>query len=297
MRYAMTTMPTDFGQMGGEGIRDLVKRATGLAPIATYAEQADPPISWDAIADAGWDLAGVVEDGEGASTRDLVEIAREWGYGCIPQPLLPTLLSKRLSPVARAANGPVTFSLPWGDEWLIPYGNLPGISAVTALGVEEGNLVPVGGGEDDGLDLVGRGTRLAESVTVITDEAAREIALTLAAESLGCAERLLADSIDFVKQRTQFGRPVGSFQAVKHKLANSAVAVESAETALIWGSQRPDDAFRSTVFAVDRCVDVAEVAIQVHGGIGFTWEAGLHFPFRKLLSARRVTESLQARHG
>ncbi|MCD2100323.1 acyl-CoA dehydrogenase family protein [Rhodococcus rhodochrous] len=293
----MTTMPSDFGQTGAEGIRDLVRRATALAPIATYAEEPCPPISWDTIAGAGWDLAGIVEDGEGATTRDLIEIAREWGYGCIPQPLLPTILSKRLSPVARAADGPVTFALPLGNETLIPFGQLADISIATVLGEDGGTLVPAGEGSKDSLDLVGRGIRSTAAATTMTVEAAREVALVFAAESLGGAERLLADSIEFAKQRMQFDRPVGSFQAVKHKLANAAVAVESAETALIWGSQRPEQAFRSAVFAVDRCIDAAEIAVQVHGGLGFTWEAGLHFPFRKFLSARRVVDSLQRSHG
>lgn len=298
MRHAMTTMPTEFGHSGAEGIRDLVRKATALAPIATYAEEPCPPISWDAIAAAGWDQAGIVEDAEGATTRDLVEIAKAWGYGCIPQPLLPTMLSKRLSPAARVVDGPVTFSLPLGDdETLIPFGQLTGISLATALGAGDGTLLPIGGGVEDGLDLIGRGVRVPASVTAMTENAAREVTLVFAAESLGCAERLLTDSIEFAKQRTQFERPIGSFQAVKHKLANAAIAVESAETALIWGSQRPDDAFRSAVFAVDHCIDAAEIAVQVHGGLGFTWEAGLHFPFRKLLSARRVAESLEHRHG
>jgi len=297
VRYAMTTMPTDFGQTGAEGIRDLVKRATAQAPIATYAEDPHPPISWDAIAGAGWDMAGIVEDGDGATTRDLVEIAREWGYGCIPQPLLPTILAKRLSSVAREANGPVTFALPLGEETLIPFGQLAEISVATTLGTDSGTLISAGDGDSDGLDLVGRGIRSTATVTTMTVEAAREVALVFAAESLGGAERLLADSIEFAKQRMQFGRAVGSFQAVKHKLADAAVAVESSETSLIWGSQRPEQAFRSAVFAVDRCIDAAEIAVQVHGGLGFTWEAGLHFPFRKFLSARRVVESLQRSHG
>jgi len=297
VRYAMTTMPTDFGQTGAEGIRDLVKRATAQAPIATYAEDPHPPISWDVIAGAGWDMAGIVEDGDGATTRDLVEIAREWGYGCIPQPLLPTILAKRLSSVAREANGPVTFALPLGEETLIPFGQLAEISVATTLGTDSGTLISAGDGDSDGLDLVGRGIRSTATVTTMTIEAAREVALVFAAESLGGAERLLADSIEFAKQRMQFGRAVGSFQAVKHKLADAAVAVESSETSLIWGSQRPEQAFRSAVFAVDRCIDAAEIAVQVHGGLGFTWEAGLHFPFRKFLSARRVVESLQRSHG
>ncbi|WP_165839646.1 acyl-CoA dehydrogenase family protein [Rhodococcus sp. Eu-32] len=298
MRHSMNTMPTEIGQMGAEGIRDLVKRATALAPIATYAEQSEPPVSWASIASAGWDLAGVVEDGEGATSRDLVSMAREWGYGCIPQPLLPTLLAKRHSAVARECDGPVTFALALGGQSLIPFGTVDGISFVTTLGDNGGTLMSMPRGEQDGVDLVARGVRTsAEVTTSMTEGVAKEVALVFAAEALGGAERLLADSIEFVKQRTQFGRPVGSFQAVKHKLANAAVAVESAETALIWGSQRSEEAFRSAMFAIDKCIDVAEIATQTHGGLGFTWEVGLHFPFRKFLVAAHVAAGLETVHG
>ncbi|WP_072801518.1 acyl-CoA dehydrogenase family protein [Rhodococcoides yunnanense] len=294
----MSTLPTEFGSTGADGIRDLVQRATSRAPIAAYAEEGIPPVSWSAIADAGWDEAGIVEDGDGATTRDLVEIAREWGYGCIPQPLLPTLLAKRLSRVARSAAGPVTFALSMGEKSLVPFGQIEAISVVTELGTDGGELHPVSEGEPDGLDLIARGLRsTASQTTTLTTLAAREVALVFAAEALGGAERLLSDSIEFAKQRTQFGRPVGSFQAVKHKIADAAIAVEAAETALIWGSQRQENAFRASVFATDRCVDAAEIAVQVHGGLGFTWEAGLHFPFRKLLSAHRVAASLEHDHG
>jgi hypothetical protein len=298
MRHSMNTMPTEIGQMGAEGIRDLVKRATALAPIATYAEESTPPVSWTAIASAGWDLAGVVEDGEGATPRDLVSIAREWGYGCIPQPLLPTMLAKRHSVAARDCEAPVTFALPLGGQSLVPFGALDDIYFVTGLGDAAGSLDSVPHGEPDGVDLIARGVRASADVTTsMTVEVAREVALIFAAEALGGAERLLADSIEFVKQRSQFGRPVGSFQAVKHKLANAAVAVESADTALIWGSQRDDQAFRSAIFAIAKCIDVAEIATQTHGGLGFTWEVGLHFPFRKFLVAAQVAAGLRTVHG
>lgn len=293
--YAMTTLPNEYGAMGAEGIGDLVKRATSHAPIATYVEEPEPPISWTSISDAGWDLAGIVEDDTCASTRDLVAMAKAWGYGSIPQPLLPSLLAKRLSAAAREAGGPVTFALPLGDGALVPFGAVDGIVVASTLGDIEGEVTEVPPGEVDGLDLVGRGIH-APAVTTFTTEAAREVALVLAAEVLGGAERLLADSLTFVNEREQFGRPVGSFQAVKHNLATATVNVEAADTALIWGSQRADNAFRGALFAVDRCIDAAEIAVHVHGGLGFTWEVGLHFPLRKMLSVRRIIDRLEHDH-
>lgn len=293
MTYTMMTAPSEIGELGAQGIRDMVRKATAQTPVAVYVEAAEPPVSWSAISDAGWDGVGIVEDQDGATVRDLIEIAREWGFGCIPQPLVPSILAKRLSPLARTVAGPVTFAVPRGGESFIPGGTVPGVLIATSLdGDEAGDLVAVPTGEPDGLDLVGRGVRTADATTHFGLDATREISLVLTAEALGCAERLLAESISYVQQREQFGRPVGSFQAVKHKLADAAIAVESAETALIWGSQRPADALRTAAFAADRCIDVAEIAVQTHGGLGFTWEAGLHFPYRRILSAQLTATSL-----
>lgn len=290
--YAITTLPDEYGLMGAEGIADLVKRATSHAPVATYVEASEPPVSWAAISGAGWDLVGVVEDESGATTRDLVAIAKAWGYGCIPQPLLPTLLAKRWSSAAREVDGPVTFALPTGDGALVPFGSVDGIVMASTMGDVEGGMIEVPTGDIDGLDLVGRGV-CAPVATKFAVEAAREVALVLAAEVVGGAERLLADSVAFVNEREQFGRPVGSFQAVKHKLATATVDIEAADTAVIWGAQQPGNAYRGALFAVDRCIDAAEIAVHVHGGLGFTWELGLHFPLRKMLSVRRIIDHLE----
>lgn len=294
--YAITTLPDEYGLMGAEGIADLVKRATAHAPIATYVEEPEPPISWAALSDAGWDLVGIFEDDSCASARDLVAIAKAWGYGSIPQPLLPSLLAKRWSAAAREVDGPVTFALPLGDGALVPFGSVDGIVVVSALGALGGAVTRVPAGEIDGLDLVGRGIH-GPAATAFTAESAREVALVLAAEVLGGAERLLAESVTFVGEREQFGRPVGSFQAVKHKLATATVDVEAADTALIWGARQEANAFRGALFAVDRCIDAAEIAVHVHGGLGFTWELGLHFPLRKMLSVRRIIDRLECDHA
>lgn len=291
VQYAMSTRPTEFGTMGAEGLRDLVKRATGYAPITTYVEAAEPPVSWAALAAAGWDQFGVLEDGDGPSRRDLLAISAEWGYGSIPLPLLTTMVARRHSALARETSGPVTFALPHGGQSLLPHACTPDITYIEAIGSPQELSRAVPAGKDHDLDRVNRG-RIIEETSILPPEMALDLAIVLGGEALGGAERLLADTVEFVKTREQFGRPVGSFQAVKHKLANATVAVESADTALIWSSQSDADAYDAVLFAIDRCIDVAEIAIQAHGGIGFTWEAGLHFPYRTMLSTRRIVEQL-----
>jgi alkylation response protein AidB-like acyl-CoA dehydrogenase len=106
----------------------------------------------------------------------------------------------------------------------------------------------------------------------------------LAADGVGGATRVLELSVEYAKQRVQFGRPIGSFQAIKHKLADmfvrtqsASVAVEAAADAL---DDDPDSARRLTAIAGssarDAFVSVAGDAVQTHGGIGFTWEHDCH---------------------
>jgi hypothetical protein len=295
--HTMSTAPSELGQLGAEGMRDLLRRATGGAPIATYAE-GDPPIGWEVLAAGGWDVIGVPDGEDGASLRDLVEIVRWWGRACVQQPLVPSLLAKRHSATAAAHDGPVTMGLPLvgTTAGYVPFGGTDGIVVTTGLGAGTDQLVPVPAGEPDTLGLTMQGVE-TDLVTTLSPTAAREIAVLLAAEATGGAERLLADSIIFASGREQFGRPVGSFQAVKHHVANAAIAAEVAETAVIWAAERPDEAFRGALFAVERSIDVAELAIQVHGGLGFTWEMGLHFPLRQMLKARELVAGLETTHG
>jgi len=293
----MTTTPGEIGALGAESVRDMLLRATSGAPIATYAE-GEPPLSWDALSSGGWDRIGIVEDGDGPSLRDLAEIARAWGTGCVQLPLLPSILARRHSAAAAAHDGPVTLALPLtgSANAYVPFGQYDGIRVATGLGAETDELVPVPAGTPDSLAITARGveTSLRSDLSGVV---ARETAVLLAAEATGGAERLLADSVAFAGERQQFGKPVGSFQAVKHHLADAALDAELAETAVIWAAQSADEAFRGALFAVDRCIDIAERAIQVHGGLGFTWEMGLHFPLRQMMLARELIVALEAAHA
>jgi alkylation response protein AidB-like acyl-CoA dehydrogenase len=111
----------------------------------------------------------------------------------------------------------------------------------------------------------------------------------LAAEQVGAAQHLLDLSVDYAKTRWQFGRPIGSFQAVKHKLADMLVDVEHARSAAyhaVWaltdGSDDPALAASIAQATASAALSrIAEDTIQVHGGIGFTWEHRAHLYFKR----------------
>jgi alkylation response protein AidB-like acyl-CoA dehydrogenase len=114
-------------------------------------------------------------------------------------------------------------------------------------------------------------------------------AIAIAAEQVGGAERCLEFTVEYAKQREQFGRPIGSFQAVKHKLADMMVLVEAAKSAVYYAAcaADEDDAQLQEAAAVAKsfCSDAfsrcAGAAIQLHGGIGITWEHDAHLYFKR----------------
>ncbi len=118
--------------------------------------------------------------------------------------------------------------------------------------------------------------------------------VALACEQVGVAERALEMARDYALLRTQFGRPVGSFQAVKHKLANVLLEVEAARSAAwygLWAADfRPDQLSVVASIAQATCSAAAYLAtaenIQVHGGIGYTWEHPAHLYFRRATTSR-----------
>ena len=132
-----------------------------------------------------------------------------------------------------------------------------------------------------------------------TDEAPRVItrslqtgAALLAVEQVGAAQHLLDLSVEYAKGRLQFGRPIGSFQAIKHRLADGLVALEHARStayhaiwALSGGTADPLDPALAVSMAQATCsaafTRIASDTIQVHGGIGFTWEHQAHLYYKR----------------
>ena len=118
-------------------------------------------------------------------------------------------------------------------------------------------------------------------------------AVALAAEQVGGAQRVLDASVEYAKTRIQFGRPIGSFQAIKHKCADMLLEVESAKSAAYYAAwAAADDSDELPVvasLAKSYCSEAyfhsAAENIQIHGGIGFTWEHPAHLYFKRAKSS------------
>ncbi|MFJ7206939.1 acyl-CoA dehydrogenase family protein [Streptomyces sp. NPDC098789] len=109
----------------------------------------------------------------------------------------------------------------------------------------------------------------------------RGAAAVLAAEAVGAAGQALARTVEYVRQREQFGRAVGSFQAVKHRLADLYVRVQAARSAAYYTAWDPEQGALALAQALEALRVTAGEAIQLHGGIGFTWEHDAHLYFKR----------------
>lgn len=193
------------------------------------------------------------------------------------------------------------------------------VERVVDAGAADDLLVAANGPDGDGLyavDATGPGVERTPLVTIDltrpqatirfcdaparllagTDEAERVISHTLqvgsallAAEQVGAAQHLLDLSVDYAKSRMQFGRQIGSFQAVKHRLADMLVDLEHARSTAyhaVWAlTDGSDDPALAASIAQATCSAafsrIAKDTIQVHGGMGFTWEHQAHLYFKR----------------
>ncbi|MFY9586229.1 MAG: acyl-CoA dehydrogenase, partial [Actinomycetota bacterium] len=120
-----------------------------------------------------------------------------------------------------------------------------------------------------------------------------QIAVCLSAENVGGGQRCLDMAVQYAKDRIQFGRPIGQFQAIKHKCADMLLQVESARTAAyyaMWVAAKDDEELATVAplakaYSSEAFFFAASENIQVHGGIGFTWEHDAHLYFKRAKSS------------
>jgi hypothetical protein len=115
-------------------------------------------------------------------------------------------------------------------------------------------------------------------------------AILLAAEQIGAAARCLELTVEYTRQRVQFGRPIGSFQALKHRMADMYVAVQSARAVIADAVQAPTpiSAAMARLAASESFCAVAGEAIQLHGGIAITWEHDMQLYFKRAYSSAQL---------
>ncbi|MET3985382.1 acyl-CoA dehydrogenase family protein [Streptomyces sp. PvR034] len=134
-----------------------------------------------------------------------------------------------------------------------------------------------GDGSDRSAGSAGAGADVAHALAAT----GRGAAAVLAAEAVGAAGQALARTVEYVRQREQFGRALGSFQAVKHRLADLYVRVQAARSAAYYTAWDPEQGPLALAQALEALRVTAGEAIQLHGGIGFTWEHDAHLYFKR----------------
>jgi alkylation response protein AidB-like acyl-CoA dehydrogenase len=248
---------------------------------------------WRELADAGVFTLRVPEadGGVGLGAREGVLVFEELGRALVPGPLVASSLAAGLvdgevvGSVERDAV--VVESLASLDALVVRDGD--GLWSVDPSSVDGGAVVPL-----DPLTPVTRVASLPQGEQVGgPEEAARwrvEGAALTAALQLGSAEATLDAAVAYAKERTQFDRPIGTFQAVKHILADMLVRVEVARTA-VWAAgatiDQPDvgdparAASAAKVLGDEAALTNGKAAIQVHGGMGFTWEVDAHLHLKR----------------
>jgi len=138
-------------------------------------------------------------------------------------------------------------------------------------------------------DLLGEEGSGWDALSKTLDQAA----VCLSSEMVGGAQQVLDMSVDYAKVRVQFGRPIGSFQAIKHKCADMLLEVESAKSAAYYAAwaaaedneELPVVASLAKAYCSDAYFHCAAENIQIHGGIGFTWEHDAHLYFKRAKSS------------
>jgi alkylation response protein AidB-like acyl-CoA dehydrogenase len=270
-------------------------------PPAVVRAHIDDPTAADPL----WEhLLDYTELGTGPCT-DLIVFCEELGYVAAPGPFFATAalfaplgLHDGIGTVALAgANGewvvnadPVKTFVPEADrvEWIAIVERGPQIRLVAAAEADIRLVntidasrrffeVSAEGGEVHGIDQ----TRLESVVERAT--------VALAAEMVGTARRLFDMTLAYVKERRQFGVPIGSFQALQHKLADMSLAVERAQSATQYAAMAldADDPDRHRAVHVAKAAAgaaatrAAKDGVQLHGGVGFTWEHDLHLFIRR----------------
>jgi alkylation response protein AidB-like acyl-CoA dehydrogenase len=193
--------------------------------------------------------------------------------------VLDGLLADVVLVVARTATGPSVFAVT-GDARGLTRTEMNTIDRTRRQALLEFTDVP-------GV-LIGTEGEAAPAVATML----HHVAVALAAEQVGGATRAMEMATDYARTREQFGRPIGTFQAIKHRCADMLVQVESARSLAyyaMWAQGAEDGplaAHLAKAFCSDAFAWVVAENIQVHGGIGFTWEHPAHLYFKRAQSSR-----------
>ncbi len=269
---------------------------------------------WAEVCELGWPGIAIAEEygGQGLGMVELVILCEELGYACAPSPFLSNAAAglvieeggsdeQRSRWLPGIASGEARGAAAFDREDPALVGAAQG-AAVLVLPTEDGGrLVEAAEATIEPLELIDT-TRAYSRVSASGGEplpaetGMYRPMVALAAELTGIAQRAMEMAVQYAKEREQFGRPIGSYQAVSHRCAAMLYDTEEARSLTYYAAWAADAepetlplaAHMAKARASDAAWSVTTSALQVHGGIGFTWEHDLHF----LLKRARVSGQL-----
>jgi alkylation response protein AidB-like acyl-CoA dehydrogenase len=241
--------------------------------------------------------------GAGGELTDAATVLQELGRALVPSPLLGTTLAELALLAAPEPDGETLASLAAGSSI--------GALVLDAGYVVNGDIADVVVASADGrlsrwtrfsaqpvatMDPTRRLARLQPEDTVALGPdpgVADSAAILLAAEQIGAAERCLELTVEYAKNRVQFGRPIGSFQALKHRMADLYVAIAAARAVVAdaCSDPTPTNAATARLAASETLCRVAAEGIQLHGGIAITWEHDMHLYFKRAHASAQLLGS------
>ncbi|HET6832195.1 MAG TPA: acyl-CoA dehydrogenase family protein [Solirubrobacterales bacterium] len=260
---------------------------------------------WSEVAELGWPGIAIAEEhgGQGLGMVELVVLCEELGYACAPLPFLANAAAgiaieragsaeQASAHLAGIASGEARGAI--GDESVVI--DAEGADVLVIFGSDGPRLVPAADAELEPLELIdrtrrysrliaGEGEPLAGDAAAATDR----MVVAVAAELVGLGQRALDMAVAYAKEREQFGRPIGAYQGVSHTCAKMLYDVEEARSltyAAAWAADAepaslPLAAAMAKARASEAAWEICKASIQVHGGIGFTWEHDLHFLLKR----------------
>ena len=231
--------------------------------------------------------------GAGGELADAAAVLEELGRALVPTPLLGTTLAELAllaadepdtDTVEQLAAGEAIGAVVFDRDYVIN-----GDIADVVIAVEDARLVRWKDVSAEAVSTVDPTRRLARVTPGATEAIGTDpgiadtAAILLAAEQVGAASRCLELTVDYTKERVQFGRPIGSFQALKHRMADLYVAVQSARAVVGDAIAEPtaSSAALARLAASEAFTTVAGEAIQLHGGIAITWEHDIQLYFKR----------------
>ncbi|MHB9759596.1 acyl-CoA dehydrogenase family protein [Streptomyces sp. BYX5S] len=252
-----------------EGTRELLAGRFGRDALRAAVDAGTPAVDrglWRELGEAGLFALCLPETagGVGLGLPDAVVVFEEVGRALLPGPLVATFLAAGEVPGAATGEAVVTAPygglLPWRDDADVVRGDAARARPLASADP----LTPL--------------HALPAPAPVPL-----EAALLYAAEQLGSAGRTLDMAVQHARVREQFGRPIGSFQAVKHLCAEMLVRVELARAAVYAAAvtRDPVEVAAARLLADEAAVRGARDCLQVHGGMGFTWEADVHLHLKR----------------